>query len=157
MARSRFPHCSSCCEILTRGCAARRRTRSRRSRCAREATPCRAAAPGVGDAALTALESESDARARALLAAALGALRHEPSIPRLVTLLADDDWLVRREAASSLGVLRAAVAELPLQRALVKESDAHSAEAMRAALAAITGKTLFALSPSAALEHLKLK
>ena len=30
----------------------------------------------------------------------------------------------------------------------LQESDAHSAEAMRAALAAITGKTLFALSPA---------
>jgi hypothetical protein len=117
----------------------------------------RGAAPRVGDVALTALESESDGRARALLAAALGALRHEPSIPRLVALLADDDWLVRREAASSLGVLGAAAAELPLQRALVTESDAHSAEAMRAALAAITGKTLFTLSPSAVPEYLKLK
>ena len=53
-------------------------------------------------------------------------------------------------------MLGAAVAD-SLQRALVKGSDAHSAEAMRAVLAAITGKTLFGVSPSTAAEHLKLK
>jgi hypothetical protein len=117
----------------------------------------RAVAPLAGAALLTALERETDTRARALFAGALGALRHEPSIPRLLALLADDDWLVRREAASALGALRATAAELPLQRALLRERDAHTAEALRAALAAITGKTLFALSPSKAHAPLNLR
>jgi hypothetical protein len=110
----------------------------------------RAVATAAGAVALDALTVESDARARAMLAGALGALRYEPSIALLVALLADHDWLVRREAASALGALRAAVAEQPLQRALLSESDPHAAEAVRAALAAITGKALFVLSPSAA-------
>jgi hypothetical protein len=102
----------------------------------------RAVSPGAGQAVLTALACEADARARALLAGALGALRHEPAISVLIEQLEDDAWLVRREGAWSLGALRAPEAEVALHRALVRENDAQVAKAMRSALAAITGKHL---------------
>jgi hypothetical protein len=99
-----------------------------------------AAADGIGDYLVGALTRERDPRARAMIAGVLGALRHEPATPQLIALLGDDDWLVRREGAWSLGALRAAEAEFGLEQALMRETDDHAAEAMRSALEAITGK-----------------
>ena len=100
----------------------------------------RVAAHDTAIAVAGALTRERDPRARAMLAGALGALRHEPAIPHLIALLADDDWLVRSEGASALGALRAAEGELGLQNALARETDSHAAAAMRTALATITGR-----------------
>jgi hypothetical protein len=99
-----------------------------------------AAAHDAGAIVAAALIRERDPRTRALLASALGALDHEPSIPQLIALLGDDEWLVRREAAAALGALRAAEAGFSLERALARERDGHAAEAMRVALATITGR-----------------
>jgi HEAT repeat protein len=93
----------------------------------------------AGARVLAALTAERDDRARALLAAAAGALRHTPALPHLVLLLGDGDWLVRRESAWSIGVLGAPAATRALDHALAREPDAHAAEAMRAALVRIAG------------------
>ena len=104
---------------------------------ATSANAVRAHAGGAGACVLAALESERDERARALLAAAAGALRHEPALPLLIALLGDGDWLVRREAAWSLGALRAPSSAWELANALARESDAHAAQAMRSSLSRI--------------------
>jgi HEAT repeats len=105
------------------------------------------ASPGAGDALQVAVVGEVDPRVRAMLAGALGALRHEPAVPQLIWLLKDDEWLVRREGAEALGALRAPEAESALHHALVAEADPYVAEAMRSALASITGKELTDLAP----------
>ena len=98
-----------------------------------------ASAPRAGELVLGALIRERDERASALLAAAAGALRYQPAVPRLIELLADGAWLVRLEAAAALAALSAPEAGLSLQRALALENDPAVALAMRSALAAIKG------------------
>jgi hypothetical protein len=95
------------------------------------------AAPDAGESVFEALCDEGEPRTRALLAGALGALRHEPGIPWIAGLLRDDDWFVRREAAWSLAALCASACTPDLRRARERETDSHAAEAMRAALAAL--------------------
>ena len=101
----------------------------------------RGAVPQAHDAIITRLADEPDPRARALLAAAAGALGCGQAVPLLVELLDDRDWLVRSEAASALGALHASTAENALHYALFGEADAQAAEAMRGALAAIADTT----------------
>jgi HEAT repeat protein len=95
-------------------------------------------APDLGDTLFAALEREDVWDAKAHLAGAMGELSHAPATAALIALLTDDNFLVRREAAWSLGALRAHDAATPLRQALQHESDPATADRMRTALAAIT-------------------
>lgn len=91
--------------------------------------------PGVGPAVLDAYlrYRRPDGRPQIMLAA-MGATKHEPAVPVLVTALAAANPTTRQVAAWALMTLGSPVAIKSLVQALATETDAWTAKAMRQAI-----------------------
>lgn len=103
---------------------------------AAEAVAAQLGDPRVLAAVDRALTSAPD-RAREGLAWALGLPRSQGLVPRLVRLLGDEDWEVRRAAAVGLGRAPDARAVVPLVEAHAREGAAHAL--LEEALERLTG------------------
>jgi HEAT repeat protein len=88
---------------------------------------------------LNALEGE-DAYLRMMAATALGQLRVQAALPKLVKMLEDERLALRREAAVALGRLRLKQAGKPLVAALHAEAEPEAREQMLWALGMLNDK-----------------
>lgn len=108
-------------------------------RCAAAESLGKIGEPRAGKALLHHFLKATELAERTSLAVALGAVRHEPALPALMTALQDENESLRGCAAWSLGELHAQEALTPLKQALANEQRPYPKARMQEAIARLSG------------------